>query len=115
LGDCSLGEVVADGAGKAIGFIATAGNISISPSWAVGGCQGPREKILSFGTLEFGLGDIGLGKSWSTADNTWWAVDAFTDNHEVGAGTVGPSWTSYLLVDSHRAIIAKGIVKRFLV
>jgi hypothetical protein len=61
------------------------------------------------------LGDIRLGKRWPVAEDTWWAVDAFADYHETGAGTVGPSWTRYLLVDPHRAIIAERTVIRLLV
>ena len=61
------------------------------------------------------MGDIRLGKRWPVAEDTWRAVDAFADYHETGAGTVGPSWTRNLLVNSHRAIITERTVIRLLV
>ena len=59
--------------------------------------------------------DIHLSKSWPVAEDTWRAVDAFADYHETGAGTIGPSWTRYLLVNTYRAIKAERTVIRFLV
>jgi hypothetical protein len=61
------------------------------------------------------LGNIRLGESRPVAEDTWRAVDAFADNHETGAGTIGPSWASYLLVNPHRAIIAERTVIRLLI
>ena len=80
-GDGALGAVVADGAGEAIGLKATPGDISIGPSWAVGGGQGTGQAILSFWTEEVGLGNIRLCQRRPVAEDTWGTVDAFADNH----------------------------------